>query len=471
MQKPDLLPFQRRFIARATSPEVDVAALSLPRGNGKSWLAGHLVSRILNPRNPLFRPGAESVLLAASIEQARIVFRFARGMLGEPGYDYVDSANRVAILHRATRTRLRVIGSNARTAFGLVDCPFAICDEPGAWEVRGGEFMNDALQTSLGKPGSPLKIIYIGTVAPARRGWWPELIERGTVDNVYVQALQGRPERWDDLREVRRVNPLIKIDQKFADTLRRERNAALADSRLKAQFLSYRLNVPSGDSRAMLLDLAEWQAVLQRPVAPRQGQPVVGVDLGHSRSWSAAVALWPTGRVEAVALAPGIPSVEAQEKRDRVPKGTYGKLVDEGKLVVAEGLRVQPVEPLMTRVRAWNPDLVLCDRFRVGELRDHYHGPVRERIARWSEASEDIRGFRQLCLDGPLAPEPESRGLLDASLAASEVATDDQGSQRLIKPDSNRQGRDDVAAAAVLAAGEMVRRMRRPMRALEFEVL
>ena len=77
----DLRPFQRTFIRAATSPGIDTAALSLPRGNGKSALAGFILSRILDPEDELFRPGTESVLCAASIEQARIVFRFAAGDL------------------------------------------------------------------------------------------------------------------------------------------------------------------------------------------------------------------------------------------------------------------------------------------------------------------------------------------------------------------------------------------------------
>ena len=72
-----LRTFQRRFLTGALRRGVDTAALSLPRGNGKSALAGYLVARVLDPADPLFRPGTESVLCAASIEQARIVFRFA----------------------------------------------------------------------------------------------------------------------------------------------------------------------------------------------------------------------------------------------------------------------------------------------------------------------------------------------------------------------------------------------------------
>ena len=43
----DLLKFQRTFIKNILRPEINMAALSLPRGNGKSALAGYLGSRIM----------------------------------------------------------------------------------------------------------------------------------------------------------------------------------------------------------------------------------------------------------------------------------------------------------------------------------------------------------------------------------------------------------------------------------------
>ena len=57
-----------------------------------------------------------------------------------------------------------------------------------------------------------------------------------------------------------------------------------------------------------------------------------------------------------------------------------------------------------------------------------------------------------------LAVEPESRGLLTASLAAAMVRNDDQGNTRLAKRDpGNNTGRDDCAAGLVLAAGAWAR--------------
>ena len=321
----ELLPYQQRFLRAATAPGIDTAALSLPRGNGKSSLAGHLVSRILDPDDELFRAGTESVLCAASIEQARICFRFARETLeARGGYRFVDSHTRIGIRHVATNTRLRVLSSNARTAMGLVQCPWVIADEPGAWEVTGGTLLHDAIQTAMGKPGSPLKALYIGTLAPATSGWWHDLIRDGTHGSVHVQALQGDRERWEEWSEIRRCNPLTAVSADFRRKLLEERDAARADSRLKARFLSYRMNVPTGDESTMLLTLADWDRVCARPVPEREGRPIVGVDLGGGRSWSAAVALWPNGRTEALALAPGVPDLDAQESETgcrRAPTG------------------------------------------------------------------------------------------------------------------------------------------------------
>ena len=468
-----LRPFQRKFIAGATAPGVDTAALSLPRGNGKSWLAGYLVTRILDPADPLFRPGTESVLLAASIEQARIVFRFARDEL-EPrgGYRFLDSFTRCGITHRATNTRLRVIGSNGKTAMGLVNCPWAICDEPGAWEVNGGSLLHDAIQTAMGKPGSPLRAVYIGTLAPAVSGWWHSMIGDGTHGSTYVQALQGDAKKWESWQEIRRVNPLVAVSPEFRRKLLEERDAARRDTRLKARFLSYRLNVPSGDESTMLLTGDDWDAICARPMAGRAGRPIVAVDLGGGRAWSAAVALWRTGRVEALAVAPGIPSIAAQEKRDRAAPGTYAALVALGTLRVAEGLRVQPPGQLVAAAReAWGElEQVICDRFRLAELQDVVDGcPVVPRVSRWSEAAFDIRSLRKLAKDGPLSCPESSHGLLAASLSVAMVKGDDQGNTRLTKRQANNEARDDVAAALVLAAGSYARSLEgRPRRGARY---
>ena len=99
----------------------------------------------------------------------------------------------------------------------------------------------------------------------------------------------------------------------------------------------------------MLLTVDDWECDGgERPVPARTGRPIFAYDLGGGRAWSAAVAVWRTGRVECLAVAPGIPGLEAQEKRDRVATGTYRWLVQTGALSVAEGLRVHNRPPRST---------------------------------------------------------------------------------------------------------------------------
>ncbi len=461
----ELRPFQKRFVKGALAPGIDVGTLSVPRGNGKSFLAAHLLERGLTPGDSLHVAGAEYILCAASLEQARLCYRFVRAAL-EPrgGYIFVDASNRIGIRHSATNTVLRVMSSNAKGAFGIVGCPLLVADEPGAWEVVGGGLMNDAIVTALGKPGSPMRAVFIGTLAPAMSGWWHELVKTGSTSSTYVQALRGDPDKWDEWREIKRVNPLTTISPEFRRRLKLEREEARGDSRLKARFLSYRMNVPSGDESTMLLTVDDWERVTEREVPPRAGKPVVAIDLGAGRAWSAAVAIYRNGRTEALALAPGIPGIPEQERRDRVSAGTYESLVSAGLLHIADGLRVQPPSMLADLItETWGPAAgVVADRFRTSELADAGLASLEARMTRWSESSEDIRALRKMAKDGPLAVDPGSAPLLEASLSVASVKNDESGNVRLLKRGSNNTSRDDVAAALTLAAGVHQRRSKAP---------
>ena len=82
-------------------------------------------------------------------------------------------------------------------------------------------------------------------------------------------------------------------------TLIEQRDDARRDDRKLAEFLSLRLNLPTAAESEMLLTLPDWERVIDRPVPEPVAAPIVGVDLGGNRAWSAAVAIWETGRVEA----------------------------------------------------------------------------------------------------------------------------------------------------------------------------
>ena len=453
-----LEPFQEEFIAGATAPGVDTAALSLPRGNGKSWLAGHLVSRVLTPGDSLFRAGTESALCAASIDQSRIVYGFVRENLEATGdYKFLDSGNRISIRHKPTNTRLKVLSSTGKTSMGLVNTPLVVGDEPGSWERKGGQLLNDAIETAKGKPGSPLRSIYIGTLAPSEDGWWHDLVDGGSRGSTYVMALQGRRKQWADIDEIKRANPLTRISDRFLAKLIEERDEARLDARKKARFLSYRLNVPTAEESTVLLTVEEWELLTSREVPPRVGRPIVGLDLGGGRAWDAALAIWRSGRSEALAVAPGIPTLKMQEQRDGVAKGLYEVLEAGGQLFTVPGKRdPEPTHLIGSVMRRWGPPaVIICDRFRLSALTDavRNRATILPRVARWSESTEDVDSLRRIVRDGPLSIAPSSRSLVLASLSAARIKSTDQGSVRLVKRGSNNTGRDDVAASLVLAAG------------------
>ena len=465
-----LKPFQRQFERAVENPMYDTCAMSGPRSLGKTYIAARILTRCMTPGDVLHQSGKEYILGAATLEQARMTYAFIREWLEPTGeYRFIDSTTRLGITHVKTGTKLRAISSNAKGAFGLVNVPLAVIDEPGALEIVGGQMLSDAMFTAQGKVGSRLKVVFCGTLAPmaTRAGhWWYDLVTGGTRGRTFVQYYKGALESWDNWHTIRKANPLVMLDAHTRKVILEERDEARADTRLKARFLSYRLNIPSQDESQVLLTVDDFQRVSERDIGERRGRPIVGADLGSGRAFSGAVAIFESGRTEAIAVCPGIPSIEEQEKRDRVPAGTYQMLVDQGTLQVAEGLRVQPPAMLWDAIQAaWGrPTRIVCDRVRLAEFRDAIKGAARieARVSRWSEASYDIRALRRLARDGPLSVDEQSRLLIAASLSVAVVKNDDQGNVRLIKGGSNNTSRDDIAEAFKLGAGAYARALERP---------
>ena len=178
--------------------------------------------------------------------------------------------------------------------------------------------------------------------------------------------------------------------------------------------------------------------------------------------------VWPNGRSECYAVCPGIPDLAERDRQDAMPRGLYRRLHDDGVLLVDEGLRVSRPATLIDHLVSVgiSPEVIYCDRFALGTLKDAVAGrwPIVDRVARWSEATEDISGFRRLVADGPLSVTEECRALARVGLSQAVVHSDDQGSVRLAKRRHGRS-RDDVAAAGVLTAGALARMLaQRPPR-------
>ena len=457
-----LLPFQSSFVSvvcRKDRP-VSIAALSTPRGNGKSWLAGLLVARSLTPGDPLHEDGVENVLVAASRAQAAICLDFTRAFLADQeGYRWrLDGAE-----HLASRARVKVISSDSRRAMGLgANVRLAICDEPGSWAPQSGRRLWDAVCTGLGK--RTMSIIAIGTISPAPMtgpaSWWPQFIEAGSGESTHVALLQAAADRWESFDEVLRVNPVAAVNPHLRRALEREHRVAVASDRAARTFKQYRLNIP-GDpvDQQPLITPAEFNRVCARPVPPAEGRPVIGLDLGGTRSWSAGCSVWPSGRIEAWALAPGQPSLSDQEKEDQVAEGTYSELVRSGGLAVDVGRAVPGIERLLGRVWEWSPSAIVADNYRCHELYQIVNGrvPVIERARSGGEAVSNVQSLRALLLDSNAGVTEPSRALLGAAWAQTNLIISNEGMVKVTKLDQ-RRSRDDAAMALLLAAGERARR-------------
>ena len=462
----ELMQFQKRFIAEALKPEIDTAVLSIPRGNGKSTLAAYILAKAITPGEIFFESGKEFLLTAASLSQCRIVFNAMLEFINLDDYKIINNTRELKATHKATGTALFCLPSNAKNAMGLgINNPLIVCDEPASWKTTEGYLMFQALRTCIGKPNARTKLIFIGTISPANRGWFRDLVESKNSESRYIQVLSGRDINWNNKRkltnEIRRVNPL---KWKFKDSRKKllsARDNAMEYKSEQATFNSYLLNSPTQEESEQLLKPIFWKQLIDQEVLAPEGYPIVGVDLGESRSFSAAVAIYPNGYIDAIALAPGQPSIEEQEIRDRVPRGVYQKLVDKDLLLVDEGKLIPDLDLLIERLNQWKPTIVLCDRFRLNYLiMNAPHLNIRERVVRYSEASEDINALRKLAANGKLNIGL-ARDLVEESLAVSIVKSDDQGNTRLTKSNKFNRARDDIAQALVLAAGEYQRQQKK----------
>lgn len=462
-----LLPIHERWLRDTWTPGVEVSALSLPRGNAKSATVGRLLALTMTPGSCLWRDGLETVVVAASLRQARITWGFMKAALGDLGeYRTQDSDQRIGITHKATGQVAFCISSSGKGAMGLSQFSTIYFDEPAALDVRNGALLYDAVRTSLGKIEGQ-RLVLAGTRAPAEpEGWWPNLLDGGSGPGVHVTTLSAPMSApWDQWSTIRKVNPVAERHGPLRRTILRERDEALRNPTMRRPFEAFRLNRQIDTAEDVLIEASDWERVERREVQPRAGRPVVGLDLGSERSWSAAWCLWPNGRSECYAVCPGVPGLDERERQDAQPRGLYRRLEADGVLVVESGKRVSSPATLIALLegRGIRPEVAYHDVHLKGELRDCVAGrfPLVDRVPLWKQSTEDIAAFRKLTKDGPLSIAPECRALARVSLSQAAVEVNKWGGASIIKKKHGRS-RDDVAVAATLAAGHLVRQLRKP---------
>lgn len=478
----ELLPWERDFLAGAFAPDVDSAALTLGRGNGKSALVGAVAAAAV--AGPLAVPRAEVVCVASSFAQARIIYEHARDYLrpwtaAEPDrWRVLDSQSAARIEDRETGAALRCIGSDPKRAHGLAP-RLILADEPAQWPVNFSEKMHAALATSRGKI-SAARLIALGTRPAGGSGWFARLLEGGP--GVYTQLHAAEPDAdpfepstWEA------ANPSLPYFPALRKAIEREAERAKRDPSLLPQFRALRLNAGEKDYRQnMLVDAATWAAVEALDgLPPRSGMMVLGIDLGGASAMTAAAAYWPaTGRLEAAAWFPATPGLEERGLRDGVG-GLYVDLAKRGELLTAPGRTVPVPDVIRWAVETWGTPQAVCgDRYKAAELTQALDDAsllpeLTLRGQGFRDGAEDVRAFRRAVLDGRVTA-PVSR-LLRSALSEAVTVADSSGNEKLAKATEGGRrlrARDDVAAAAILAVAEGQRRWAsRPRRGVRWAVV
>ena len=473
------IPYQKKFIRGAFRDGVIRAGLSLARGGGKSGLASALCLDAIRPAGVLHRPGFEAVLIASSFAQAKIVFDSVRTSLELMEEDWNfrirDQQNLADIQHKTTKARLRVAGADNRRAHGW-RVNLIVGDEPAQWGPRG-EMLASAIRTSLGKRRGA-RAIFIGTRPASDAHFFARLLDEKDT-SVYAQVHAAPTDSPPfAVKTWRRANPGLDHGLPDVEVLKAEARLAKRDPAELATFRALRLNQGTSEIESrFLIDAMTWREIETDALPPREGPCAWGIDLGGTAAFSACAAYWPqTGRLEGFVSCGHDPPLAERALGDGV-SGVYEAMRNAGELVQIGG-RIVPVGPFLSEgvERFGRPQAIAADRWRAGELEDG----VREARLRlpeptwrgqgWRDGAQDVRLFRSAVLEGKVAA-PVSLAMR-AALSEAKVVADSASNEKLAKAGEGqhrRRGRDDLAAAIVLAIAEGMRReaalpKRRPLR-------
>lgn len=468
-----LAEFQRQFVRGALAPENMVACLSIGRGNAKTALAAGLALGSLMGIWDT-QPRREIILAARNRDQARIAFGFIVGFLdGLPEDERemfkVRRGARLEVEYPANGGGLaRCIAADAKSILGGAPT-LAILDERAAWEREKGDALENSLLSGLGKRNG--KALIISTSAPDDANTFSRWLDEPP-PGTYVQEHRpafGLPA--DDVESLLVANPGAaegigaSVEWLVAQARRAIKRGGAALSSFRNLNRNERV---STEDRSVLVTVDEWMGSEVSPDAlpDREGECILGVDLGGSRSMSAAAFYWPaTGRLEAFGTFPAVPGLSDRGASDGVG-GRYVEMSDRSELFVMGENTVPPgpwLAEIVRRLDGVSPACIVGDRFRHAEFVEAMaKANLRVRFIwrgfGWKDGAEDIERFRRALFDGQVKTVPSL--LLRSAFADAITLVDPAGNHKLAKARS--LGRIDAAAAAVLAVAEGARRMSRP---------
>ena len=438
------------------------AALSIGRGNGKSGFVAALAAAVVCPGAPLHGTKREVVCVASSFGQARVIFEdvlsYATGLghdLGDRSlWRRQDSQNMATLEYRPSGARVRCIGSDPRRAHGLR--PYLVlADEPAQWESSSGksEAMASALRTGLGKtPDS--RLIALGTLPADGQHWFSQMLRDAPYCQLHAAAKDApifRATTWA------RANPSLKFLPSLKAEIKTEATAARRDGVQLQSFKSLRLNQGVSDVvSGVLLEADIWENI--EGEADRDGEYVLGLDLGGSTAQSAAAAWWPrSGRLEGFAVFPENPDLATRATNDGAGN-LYAECHRRGELLLGGDMTSDVQVLLSEALERWGiPAAIAADRFKKAELIQHLNAidfPIADLVLRgmgFRDGAEDVRAFQLAALGGHVTPVKSL--LMRASMGEARLVGDVAGNWKLGKgTEGGRRSRakDDIVAALIL---------------------
>jgi phage terminase large subunit-like protein len=467
-----LAPFQKQFVKGALEDGVNVAVLSIGRGNAKTALsAGIALGACMGVWDA--QPRREVLIAARTRDQARIAFDFVVGFTRS----LPEEEQKLFTVRRSPRLEIeyegdggghfiRAMAADGKSALGSAPT-LVLMDERGHWAADQGDSLEHALLSGLGKRGGRALIISTSAADDAHPfSVWLDQEQPG----IYRQEHRPSPGLpADDLESLREANPgaAYGIGSSLEWLQGQARRAISRGGSTLTSFRLYNRNERvSGETRDVLLAVDEWLSCEVTEVPARRGQVVIGIDLGGSASMTAAAFYWPeTGRLECLGSFPSRPSLLDRGQNDGVA-GRYVEMQDRGELSVL-GDQTVPVAPwlveVMHHVEGETVAAITADRYKQAELgeaidRAGIRCPIIWRGQGFKDGGEDCERFRRAVYDGKVKTSPSL--LLRSAFADAVTLRDPANNLKLAKARST--GRIDAAAATVLAVAEGARMMGRP---------
>jgi len=464
-----LASYQKQFVRGAFAKGIGVGLLSIGRGGAKTALsAGIALGHLMGEIEP--QPKREIIFAARNRDQARTAFQFLVGFIeglpeGEQEQFTIRRGSKLEVETAENGGGLaRVIAADGKSILGGAPT-LAILDERAAWERDKGDNLENAILSGLGKRDG--RALIISTSAPDDTNTFSRWLDEPP-PGCYVQEHRPAPGLPpDDLASLLEANPGAKegIGSTPEWLVAQARRAIARGGSALSSFRNLNRNERvATDDRSVLVTVDEWLSAEVAPdrLPPRQGPVVLGVDLGGSRSMTAAALFWPTsGRLEAVAAFPCAPSLADRGASDGV-SGRYEEMHERRELVTMGDTTV-PVgrflSDVVARLDGQAPAAVVGDRFRHAEFVEALRAAGLERVPcvwrgmGWRDGSEDVERFRRALFEGKVRCVPSL--LLRSAFADAVTLVDPAGNHKLAKARSS--GRIDAAAASVVAIAQGVR--------------